>query len=83
MALTATKAKSSIDSLREIIQDFLVPELKALKVEMAVGFDSIRTEMRLRDEKQTQAIEALSDKLNYAIDIRERLASVEARLPRN
>jgi hypothetical protein len=83
MALTATKAKSSIDSLRKIIQDFLVPELKALKVEMAVGFDSIRTEMRLRDEKQTQAIEALSDKLSYAIDIRERLASVEARLPRN
>ena len=77
------KVKSNVESLREIDQDLLVPELKALKVEMAVGFDSIRTEMRLRDEKQTQAIEALSDKLNYAIDIRERLASVEARLPRN
>jgi len=77
------KVKSNVESLREIVQDLLVPELKALKVEMAVGFDSIRTEMRLRDEKQTQAIEALSDKLNYAIDIRERLASVEARLPRN
>jgi len=83
MAVTAMKVKSNVESLREIVQDLLVPELKALKVEMAVGFDSIRTEMRLRDEKQTQAIEALSDKLNYAIDIRERLASVEARLPRN
>jgi hypothetical protein len=82
--------KSSVDSLREIVQDLLVPELKALKVEMTsvrgelvTGLEAIRVEMRLRDEKQTQAIQALSDKLNYAIDIRERLASVEARLPRN
>jgi hypothetical protein len=90
MSTTATKVKSSVDSLREIVQDLLVPELKALKVEMTsvrgelvTGLEAIRVEMRLRDEKQTQAIQALSDKLSYAIDIRERLASVEARLPRN
>jgi len=84
------KAKSTVESLREIVQDLLVPELKALKVEMAslrgdlvTGLDAVRIEMRLRDEKQSQAIQALSDKLSYAIDIRERLASVEARLPRN
>jgi len=29
------KAKSTVDSLREIVQDLLVPALKALKVEMA------------------------------------------------
>jgi sensor histidine kinase YesM len=90
MAVTAMKAKSTVESLREIVQDLLVPELKALKVEMAslrgdlvTGLDAVRIEMRLRDEKQSQAIQALSDKLSYAIDIRERLASVEARLPRN
>jgi hypothetical protein len=90
MSTTATKVKSSVDSLREIVQDLLVPELKALKVEMTSvraelvsGLEAIRVEMRLRDEKQTQAIQALSDKLSYAIDIRERPASVEARLPRN
>ena len=88
--MTAMKAKSTVESLREIVQDLLVPELKALKVEMAslrgdlvTGLDAVRIEMRLRDEKQSQAIQALSDKLSYAIDIRERLASVEARLPRN
>jgi hypothetical protein len=90
MSTTATKVKSSVDSLREIVQDLLVPELKALKVEMTsvrgelvTGLEAIRVEMRLRDEKQTQAIQALSDKLSYAIDIRERPASFEARLPRN
>ncbi len=34
------------------------------------------------DEKHTQAVQALSSKLDFAIDIRKRLASLEARLPR-
>jgi hypothetical protein len=79
MSVTAMKPKNAVESLREIVQDLLVPELKAIKATM----EGIRIEMQLRDEKQTQAIQALSDKLSYAIDIRERLASVEARLPRN
>ena len=108
MGVTAMKVKSSVESLREIVQDLLVPELKALKVEMSsirsemsmgfdsmrkemssvrnemsTGFDAIRTEMRLRDEKQALATQALSDKLAYAIDIRERLAVLEDRSSRN
>jgi LPS O-antigen subunit length determinant protein (WzzB/FepE family) len=85
----ATTAKSVIDSLRELLQDILVPELKALRVSM----DSLRTEMQLRDEKTQESIRHLdqrtqesirhlSEKLDYAIDIRERLGSLEARLPR-
>jgi hypothetical protein len=79
MSVAAMKPKNAVESLREIVQDLLVPELKAIKATM----EGIRIEMQLRDEKQTQAIQSLSDKLSYAIDIRERLASVEARLPRN
>jgi trehalose-6-phosphate synthase len=85
----AATAKSVIDSLRELLQDILVPELKALRVSM----DSLRTEMQLRDEKTQESIRHLdqrtqesirhlSEKLDYAIDIRERLGSLEARLPR-
>ncbi len=44
--------------------------------------DSMRTEMRVRDEKNDQAMRHLSEKLDFAIDIRERLASLEARMPR-
>jgi trehalose-6-phosphate synthase len=85
----ATAAKSVIDSLREVFQDVLVPELKALRVSM----DSLRTEMQLRDEKTQEStrhldqrtqesIRHLSEKLDYAIDIRERLAALETRLPK-
>ena len=89
MAVTAMKPKNAVDSLREVVQDFLVPELKAVKIsidsihmELKISIDSLRTEMRLQDEKQTQAIQHLSEKLDYAIDIRERLAALEARSPR-
>ena len=79
MAVTAIKPKNAVESLREIVQDLLVPELKAIKASM----EGLRSEMQLRDEKQTQALQHLSEKLDFAIDIRERLASVEAHLPRN
>ena len=72
------KAKTIIDSLREVAQDLLVPELRALRVSM----DSLRTEMQLRDERTQESIRRLSDKLDFAIDVRERLAAIEARLPR-
>ena len=90
------KPKNAVDSLREVVQDFLVPELKSVKVsidslhtELKVSIDGLRSEisglrneMRLQDEKQTQAVKHLSEKLDYAIDIRERLAALEARTPR-
>lgn len=74
----AIAAKNVVESLGDVVQDLLVPELKALKVSM----DSIRTEMKVRDEKHEQSMRHLSEKLDFAIDIRERLASIEARLPR-
>jgi hypothetical protein len=85
----AVVAKTVVDSLREVMQDLLVPELKAVKVsvdslrnEMKTSLDSMRQEMHLRDELNSQALRSLSEKLDFAIDIRERLASLEARLPR-
>jgi hypothetical protein len=85
----AAGAKNVVESLREVMQDLLVPELKALKVsmdsmrgELKSSLDSLRHEMQLRDEKNDQAMRHLSEKLDFAIDIRERLASLEARMPR-
>lgn len=82
-------AKNVVESFREVVQDLLVPELKSVKVSV----DCLRAEMILRDEKleqsvrlglenATSAIRHLSEKLDYTIDIRERLAAIEARLPR-
>ena len=92
--------KNMAESLREVVQDLLVPELKS--VQISVGF--LRAGMKLRDEKMEQlvhmgdekieerirqddekgeqAIKSLSEKLHFAIDIRERVASLEARAPR-
>lgn len=89
MTVTALKPRNAVESVRDIIQDLLVPEMKALKMEMSavrnemsMGFESLKTEMRLRDEKQSQAGQALSEKLGYAIDVRERLAVLEDRAKR-
>ncbi len=94
--ITMSATKNAVESVREIVQDLLVPELKAVKVSVDSLHNEmsyLRSEMKLRDERMEQlirsgderneqAIRNLSERLNLAIDIRERLASLEARLPR-
>ena len=81
--------KNFVMSLREVIQDLLVPELKAVKV----SIDSMREEMKLRndnlermikygDDRNEQLVRALSDKLDFAVELRERLANIESRMPK-
>lgn len=64
MAVAAIKPKNAVESLRDIVQDLLVPELKSIKVEL----EAMRTEMRLRDEKQTEATHALRGELRSGLD---------------
>lgn len=73
-----SSTKTVIESFREVVPDLLVPELKSMKI----SIDALRREMELRDQRQDQAMRHLSEKLDFAIDIRERMASLEARLPR-
>ena len=81
--------KVSIDSLRSE----MTISLDSLRSETTHSLDSLRSEMILRDDKLEQAmrlgfennaaaIRRLSDKLDDTMAIRERLASLEARLPR-
>lgn len=119
------QAKTIVDSFREVVQDLLVPELKAVRVsvdslrtemqlrdetlraelklrdenlraeihsgdkEMQLrdekfqeSIDGLRSEIQLRDERTHEIIRAFGQKLDFAIDIRERLVVLEARLPR-
>ena len=71
-------AKYAVGAFREAVNDLLIPEIKSIKV----SIDSLRMEMQLRNEKQTESIQHPSQKLDFAIDIRERLDSLETRLPR-
>ncbi len=107
MSIAALKPKNAVESLRDIVQDLLVPELKAIKSELdsqrrengtqfaairtelkitadalRADTDGLRVEMRLRDEKQSQSIQALSDKLGTLMEVRERLAVLEDRAKR-
>ncbi len=130
MAVTAIKTtKNTVESLRDIVQDLVAPDLKALRVtvdshrnentiqfealrreidalrdevrsssdtlrsemrssnealrsEMRSSNEALRTEMRVRDEKQSIALQAIADKLGTILEVRERLAVLEDRLPR-
>ena len=59
-----------LGSFRETVQDLLVPELRAIKVqiealtqEMRLRKEQLAQEMRLRDEQQKKAIDQLSNEM--------------------
>ncbi|HEX4154770.1 MAG TPA: hypothetical protein VHY48_04075 [Acidobacteriaceae bacterium] len=77
MAITAIKAKNTVESLRDVVQDLLVPELKALKVTVdshrnetkiqfdatRSEFDSFRTEIRSSQESLRNEMKSTQDSL--------------------
>jgi len=88
--------KNAFDTFREALQDLLVPEIRSMTVSIdsprtemqlrdqgqTLSLQSLSDEMKLRDDRPTKAIQSLLEKIDFAIDIRERLASLEARMPR-
>lgn len=79
----------SVDALRtemRLMQDASREELKitkdALREEMKLRNESLERTIREGEQRTQQLVHSLSEKLDYAIDIRERLAMLEARLPR-
>ncbi len=74
MGVTAMKSKNAVESLREIVQDLPVPELKSIKV----SIDSLHTERQLRDEKQTQAVQYVSQKFDQSVQqLSQKIDSVD------
>ena len=107
MAVPALKPKNAMESLRDLVQDLLVPELKALKAELesqrrenqtqfegirtefkitadalSADTESLRVEMRPRNDRQTQALQAVSDKIGTLMEVRKRLAVLDDRAKR-
>jgi hypothetical protein len=110
----ASGTAKTASGLREIIQDLVAPDLRAIKVsvdgltqelklrteaivsEMKLRSEShqedmrmLRDEMRLRDENQSKMLQliamdmkSLTQKFDLTNDLRERIASIEARMPR-
>jgi hypothetical protein len=77
-------------NLKQIIQDAIAPEMQALKGEikgLSQRLDSVdqrlgdlKTDMHLLEGRSEKRFDKLERRLEEAIDIRERLAILEARL---
>lgn len=59
MSVAPIRSRNAVESLRDVVQDLLVPELKAVKASV----DALKEEVKLRDEKQTQAIAQLGNEM--------------------
>ena len=81
--------KLTKDALREEIR----LNNEALREELRLNLDNLREEIRFRNEsleqvlrfeleRNTLATQKLSEKLDFALDVRERLATIEARMPK-
>jgi hypothetical protein len=79
MPVTALKPRNTVESLRDIIQDLLVPEIKAIKSDMK----SMDMKIDLLHDQTMQAIKHLDEKFTASVDVRERLAVLEDRIKRN
>lgn len=82
--LKATKASV------EALQSELRLRTDSLSQEMKIRFESLQEELRLRDSIQSKSMQQLTDAIReltrkvdaVTIDLRERVAVLEARLPR-
>jgi hypothetical protein len=79
----------SVDSLRtemHLRTDSLQREMQlrdeTLRAELKLRDENLRAEIHAGDKITQDALQALSQKLDFAIDIRERLVALEARLAR-
>ncbi len=75
------------EEVKQALQDIVAPELKAIQVEIKRLDEKIDSGFLRLDEKidslkseVTSEIKRLDEKIDIAIQIRERLASLEARV---
>ncbi|MFN3533397.1 MAG: hypothetical protein ACK41Q_12955 [Candidatus Brocadia sp.] len=85
---------SVYEQVKQALQDVVAPELKSLQVEikrldsridslkseMTSEFSFLKTVLTTEIKRLDSKIESLDDKIDTAIQIRERLAALEAKL---
>lgn len=72
------------DQIKQAIQDLIAPELHSLSAQIQrvdQKIDSLRTELIAEIRRVDARIDGLDRELRSAIEIRERLAALEARRP--
>ena len=78
MALAELKAKNTVESLRDVVQDLLVPELKAIKAElqslrneMLAGDQGIKNELRASNEAIRNELRAGDEAIKNELRLRD------------
>jgi hypothetical protein len=75
----------SIDAVRTEMQlrdEKLQESIEAVRIEMRLRVENLGKEIQASNKATQDAVYSLGQKLDFAIDIRERLVALEARLPR-
>ncbi len=70
---------SSIEAIQKILQETIAPSVSRIEIELAgvkANIKSLQSEIKRLDER----IDHLDDKLTTALEIREPLAALEARV---
>lgn len=83
-------AVSVYEQVKRALQDIVAPEMKALQVEikrldekidnLRKEIESVRKELMAEIRRLDERIDGLTREIEVAIDIRERLATIEGRL---
>jgi peptidoglycan hydrolase CwlO-like protein len=74
---------SVYEQVKQALQDVVAPELKSIQVEIRRldnRIDSLKSEITTEIKRLDSKIDSLDNKIDIAIQIRERLASLEAKL---
>lgn len=70
---------SSMEAIQKVLQETIAPSVSRIEIELAgvkADVKALQSEIRCLDER----INHLDDKLTTALEIRERLAALEARM---
>jgi hypothetical protein len=82
MRLTSSAIREEMKLNSQLLREEMKFRYEALEKTIAEGNERLAQLVRHGDEINEKSVQALSEKLDGSIPIRERLAAIEARLPR-
>jgi len=76
-------AANIYQAVKQAVQDLVAPQLESLRGDMHAlhaDMNGLRAEMQGNHTALTAEIRRVDDKLTWALDLRERIATIEAKL---
>jgi flagellar capping protein FliD len=83
LGVTALAWLNLYQNLKQIVQDAIAPEIQSIKGDiraLETQVAALRTELRVFEERTEKRFDQINRQWELAIEVRERLATVEAQL---